>query len=101
MTIQHTNTLPAYTKAVYVDGMVANKDAGLIWGRKDDVAPPAIGSAVTVTINQLGTGTVIGYFTQEGYLGLVVQLVAPPAWFLKQNNNRNPACHVFGPEFKI
>lgn len=90
--------VPAYEQAVYKDGMpVAPPEGGLIWAGK--VAPPAIGEKINVNMNSLGNGDVVGYFSQEGYLGLRVKLDSPPEWYVKQNKG-NVVGHIFGPEFK-
>jgi len=69
----------------------------LIWSGKK--APPAIGEKVHVNVNDLGDGVVQSYFAQGGYLGVIVQLDAPPEWYVKQNKGNYPA-HVFGAELK-
>ncbi|MFZ3482053.1 hypothetical protein [Sphingomonas sp. 3-13AW] len=61
--------------------------------------PPAIGAAIVATINGCGPAIVTGYFTQEGYLGVLCDLLAPPAWHVRQNKG-NPRGHLFGPECK-
>jgi hypothetical protein len=40
---------------------------------------------------------VLGYFVEHGYLGLEVQPVDPPEWYVRQNGADTP-CHVFGAE---
>ena len=60
------------------------------WGGKFDV--PAVGSHVQVTYNGLGTATVDGYFTEGGFLGLLLTLDKPT-----RNGSR---CHSFGTEFE-
>lgn len=62
------------------------------------LALPAVGDRITVTFNKLGDGEVIGYFTEGGYLGLLVQLDQKPDWLLEQNPT-GPV-HIFGPEFR-
>ena len=92
--------VPAYEQAVYKDGMVSNDRQGvLIWAGKYAAKPPAVGEKVNVIINNCGPAVVIGYFSQDGFLGLRVQHDNPPAWYLKQNGGNVPG-HVFGPEFK-
>jgi hypothetical protein len=67
------------------------------WSGKQ--APPAIGDAVQVSMNGLGVGVVKGYFAEAGWLGLLVKLAAPPAWWLKQNKgNEDRLAHIFGTE---
>lgn len=91
--------VPAYEQAVYKDdGLpVRPKEGALIWAGK--VAPPPVGEKIKVNMNGLGNADVVGYFSQEGYLGLRVKFDNPPEWYVKQNKG-NPVGHVFGPEFK-
>jgi hypothetical protein len=57
---------------------------------------PQTGERVRVTMNGLGTGVVFGYFMEEGFMGVKVELDEPPAWFTKQNGHH--IAHVFGTE---
>lgn len=47
---------------------------------------PAIGDTVTVAVNGVGKGTVVGYFTSCGgaqaWIGVEIKLADPPAWYL-------------------
>ena len=61
--------------------------------------PPPVGTEVQITFNGLGRGTVKGYFVEEGYLGLLVQIHNKPDWYVRQNGP-NSLGHIFGPEFK-
>lgn len=58
---------------------------------------PAIGAIVHVRINRIGPSRVMSYFVEDDFLGLLVQPLAPPEWFVKQNG-RFSECHVFGTE---
>lgn len=60
---------------------------------------PAVGDTVRVRINRIGPSRVIGYFVDDGFLGLLVRPLAPPEWFVKQNG-RFSECHVFGSEIE-
>ena len=62
-----------------------------------NTAPPAIGDPVGVRINRIGLAKVRGYFVEAGWLGVHVDPVAPPEWYVKQNGLGAP-CHVFGAE---
>jgi hypothetical protein len=93
--------LPAYEQAVYKDGFpVAPPEGGLIWAGKDGFQPPPVGSKVMVRMNGLGAAEVKGYFSQEGYLGLLVVMDNAPEWYVKQNGDAKKVGHVFGPEVK-
>jgi len=65
------------------------------WSGKSGV--PAIGSIVKVLLNGLGTGKVVSYFEEDGYLGVKVKLDNPPSWMKRQNPDNIPAS-VFGAE---
>lgn len=58
---------------------------------------PQIGEEIRANLNNLGTGRVTGYFAEEGFLGVTVELDAPPAWFTRQNGGSKTA-HLFGLE---
>jgi hypothetical protein len=91
------DTLPAWKQGVLNEqGLMPRDPEGVpVWSGK--MPPPAIGERVNVRINSLGAATVVGYFTEGGYLGLRVQHDNPPAWYLKQNGGNVPGC-VFGIE---
>lgn len=61
---------------------------------------PQRGDKVRINFNQLGTGTVVAYFTEHGWLGVHVKLDKPPAWHRKQNAGRefSDQALVFGAE---
>jgi hypothetical protein len=88
--------LPAFVQATFTKGMPDPAPGQLRWAGAE--APPAIGEKIKITMNGLGTATVVGYFSQDGFLGLRTQLETPPAWYLKQNGGNVIGC-IFGPEF--
>ncbi len=96
MTYQEFTTLPEYQTGHWQDKMPV-KTGDVTWFNANP--PPPIGAKVRATINRLGTAKVIGYFVEEGYLGLLVTLDNPPDWHVKQNR-RNIKAHLFGPEFE-
>ena len=66
---------------------------------------PAVGSEVTVKINGIGRSTVLKYFVEYGFIGLLVQPIDPPAWYRNQNESKTDSalydwepCHVFPAE---
>ena len=67
----------------------------LAWGSDQPI--PAVGSEVNVKINGIGRSTVLKYFIEHGFIGLLVQPQNPPAWYIKQNGADAP-CHVFPAE---
>lgn len=68
------------------------------WSGKDRV--PAIGEQIGINFNHLGTGVVLDYLIEHGWLGVRVHLDRPPDWFRKQNPHRSWAI-VFGTEIKL
>lgn len=64
------------------------------WSGKS--APPAVGAKVNT---HLGVGHVTSYFSEFGWLGVLVKFNDPPAWYTKQNNG-NPPGHIFGAELR-
>lgn len=97
---QEMTVPPAYKAPQYGErGEIVNgKEGGdPIWANA--APPPAIGTKINVNMNSLGEATVLRYFVEHGYLGLLVQFSNPPAWYTKQNKG-NPPGHIFGPEFK-
>ncbi len=91
MAYEEMETLPEYVQYAgeQVDG---NK-----WSGK--APPPAIGDKVRITFNGLGTATVVKYFVQDGFLGVMTVLDNPPAWYVKQNKGNIPG-HAFGAEIE-
>lgn len=68
------------------------------WSNK--LPPPPVGATVDVRVNSVGPARVLGYFTADGFLGLYVRPLAPPAWYTQQNGH-GAACHVYGAEITI
>lgn len=60
-------------------------------------APPKVGQVVQIKINKIGAATVVGYFIEGGYLGVLNQPIDPPDWYVKQNGG-NVVGGAFGPE---
>lgn len=58
---------------------------------------PSVDSEVNVKINGIGQSKVLKYFVEHGFIGLVVQPISPPDWYIKQNGADEP-CHVFPAE---
>lgn len=88
------HTVPAYefkTVRTQVPGRVA------IWSNDD--TPPAVNERIELRINCLGKAVVQGYVVIYGYLGVMVKLEDPPAWFVRQNNGNVP-CVAYGAEIQ-
>lgn len=54
----------------------------LRWTGKKDV--PDLGIKVRINFNSFGTGTVVGYFEEYGFAGVVVKLDNDPDWHVRQ-----------------
>ncbi len=99
----HGNSLPqwqANDKSSPMPGELPRWSRPTIWKGQHPcgfATPPGIGARVEVKINDFGTGSVIGYFTEYGYLGVKVQLDKIPDWFARQSPGRN-FVFVFGAE---
>lgn len=65
-----------------------------------DFDPPAIGARVWVRTNSLGEGVVTGYFVMGEWLGVIVKLADPAAWYVKKNGGNVPG-HSFGAEIDL
>lgn len=61
---------------------------------------PSVGEKVKVTMNGLGEGYVGSYFIRDGWLGLEINLLDPPEWYVSQNKGNVPA-PVFGAEVAL
>lgn len=62
---------------------------------------PQIGDRVQVTFNKLGDGTIIAFFEEHGFIGVVVKPDQRPDWHVKQNGDTHPNYTVFGAEIKF
>jgi hypothetical protein len=94
---QEFSDLPeAWTRAKWKGHKVINEADPMKWSGRVD--PPKVGDKVTLYMNDFGTGTVQNYFVEYGWLGILVKLDNPPAWYVKQNkgNAGNPPAHFFG-----
>jgi hypothetical protein len=100
---QEFDVLPVgVSHEVFVEGRKVS-ESPYKWSGKE--APPAIGAEVKVTMNGLGPGVVKGYFAEESWLGVLVELKSPPDWWLKQNaaalaKGEKRLAHIFGMEVK-
>jgi hypothetical protein len=92
------NTLPTWVKPIWTgdedDHELVNDNVDFKWS--GDNPPPAIGAKIKTYLNQMGTGTVLGYFAEHGWLGVLVQLDKNPKWRRDQNGGKNPPACLFG-----
>jgi len=92
--------LPAnWTRAIWAtkdeNGRQLQNDADPFkWSGRAD--PPKIGAKVTCYMNGIGAATVLKYFVEYGWLGVICEVKKNPAWRKKQGNGHNPPAHLFG-----
>lgn len=60
---------------------------------------PKKGDKILVTFNNLGTGTIEGFFSENGYIGVLVKPDKPPDWWRKRNPS-NEIYNLFGIEIE-
>jgi hypothetical protein len=85
------------------DGMYPKPEASQRYFWSNTLQPPAVGDRVDVRMNGFGPGTVTGYFTEFGYLGVYVKVDRLPDWYVKQNKGKEKDANygtpmVFGVE---
>jgi hypothetical protein len=92
------DAIPDYEIAIWHDdNSLANKEATK-WSGK--IAPPPVGTEIVVTMwTTPGVGIVTGYFTEGGWLGLLVRMYTAPEWHRKKNPDG--MAYIFGPEFRL
>lgn len=63
----------------------------LLWSGKG-FPLPNIGAQVRITMNNIGPAEVVGYFQEEGYLGVMTRAANPPQWLKDQRerDRKNP-----------
>ena len=88
---QRYTTVPPHTRDPFAQNM-------LKWSAQFDV--PSIGEDVIIRINGIGRAKVVGYASQDGYLGVMTVPYSPPDWWIRQNGPPSPgnAALVFGAE---
>ena len=98
--IEHGQTLPDWEFSRWDDdGKPLDPKPGKVrWSNV--VSPPKIGQVINVKMNSLGHATTTGYFTQDGWLGVLCKLHDAPDWH-RQQNDGDPTGHVFGAELAI
>ena len=60
---------------------------------------PEIGESVVAAVNGIGTCTVLGYYVEDGWTGVIVLPENPSEWFVRQNGE-NAICGLFGAELR-
>lgn len=93
MSMKYYDAVPKHVRAVAADGKKLPR--GLKWSGPG--SPPVPGDVVLAKVNGIGECRVLRYFGEHGWLGLEVQPLQPPDWYVKQNGGNCP-CHIFGAE---
>lgn len=96
MTYATYDTLPANIVR-YKEGDDTKQPGVLLWS--DDHEIPAIGADIVITMNGIGPATVVGYFSEHGWFGVLTKAHNPPEWLAKRHGP-NYIGHCFGVEFK-
>lgn len=60
---------------------------------------PRIGETVFAVINDIGKCQVLGYYLEDGWIGVMAKPAQPPEWFVRQNGE-NAVCGLFGTEIR-
>lgn len=60
---------------------------------------PKIGETVFAVINDIGKCQVLGYYLEDGWIGVIAKPAQPPEWFIRQNG-KNAVCGLFGTEIR-
>jgi hypothetical protein len=68
------------------------------WSGARDV--PEVGERATITFNELGAGTVLGYEVTDGYLGVWIKLDKSPPWRVAQGYGDDAPALVYGAELQ-
>jgi len=94
---EHGDRLPDFSFAsAEDDASLRKKPKHVLWS--DVLPPPSIGAKVRAP-GELGEGEVVGYFSEHGYLGVLIRFDKPPAWYVKQNGATTPG-HIYGAELR-
>jgi hypothetical protein len=96
---QELTEIPPFERAIFENGRCLNLTGNsLLWSGKHE--PPAIGARIHIKVDKFGSATVIGYFSERNWFGLLVNLDKQPDWHIKQKGHNKPRIHVFGAEFE-
>jgi hypothetical protein len=92
--LQRHITVPTHTRDPFAQDL-------LKWSADFEV--PSIGEDVIIRINGIGRAKVVGYASQNGYLGVMTVPYSPPDWWIRQNGPPSPdnAALAFGAEISL
>ena len=60
---------------------------------------PKIGETVFAVVNDIGKCQILGYYLEDGWIGVIAKPAQPPEWFVRQNGE-NAVCGLFGTEIR-
>ncbi len=60
---------------------------------------PKIGETVFAVVNDIGKCQILGYYLEDGWIGVIAKPAQPPEWFVRQNGE-NAVCGLFGTEIQ-
>lgn len=92
--------IAGWSKVDY-DGEISNVQVASIAGnlaRWTGAWLPRLNDRVRVTFNGFGTGTVMGFFCEAGWMGVYVECDKRPDWHIKRNGKAHPWPMCFGAE---
>lgn len=87
------DTIPPHVRHQAQDGVAIPPEVK--WSGRGEVPP--IGARIRIRINNIGPGTVVGYATHHGWLGVRAMPHNPPEWYVRQNG-RDHAALTYGAE---
>jgi hypothetical protein len=85
-TYQEFTELPAFTRAQWDGNKLLNDADPFKWGGNNP--PPPVGAKVKLYLNDFQGGTVVGYFVEHRWLGVLVKISKPPKWWVRQTKAR-------------
>jgi hypothetical protein len=56
-------------------------------------------STITAKVNNIGECRVMGWFKEDGWVGIIALPLNPTEWYVRQNGENN-VCGLFGAEIK-
>lgn len=60
---------------------------------------PKIGETIFAVVNDIGKCQILGYYLEDGWIGVIAKPAQPPEWFVRQNGE-NAVCGLFGTEIR-
>lgn len=62
---------------------------------------PTLGQRIRITMNGIGDAEVVGFFKEEGYVGVMTKALNPPSWLKEQRaRERELTCYAALPQWR-